>query len=255
MIEPTVIDLLNRPILALVLSLVVFWFSGLLGAWFRERHMDLDQGTRTDLTFVLGGALTLLGLIIGFTFSMAVSRYDQRKNTEAVEANAIETEYVRADFLPAADAAKIRALLKNYLEQRIIRYKIGGRQILETDDRIAQLQTDMWSALATSVASSPMAAYLGSGMNDVANSQRLSQAAWRNRIPIAAWTLMIAISIFCKLLIGLVAHGRRSFRFAVLPVALSICLFLIADIDSPLGGIITVRPENLESLVGSMHSQ
>ena len=92
-------------------------------------------------------------------------------------------------------------------------------------------------------------------MNDVVNSQRLSQAAWRNRIPIAAWTLLITISIFCNLLIGYVAHGRPAFRFLVLPIALSISLFLIADIDSPLGGVIQVRPENLDSLAESLHLQ
>ena len=57
------------------------------------------------LIAVLAATLTLLGLIIGFSFSMAISRYDQRKNYEEAEANAIGTEYVRADLLPAADAA------------------------------------------------------------------------------------------------------------------------------------------------------
>ena len=58
--------------------------------------------------------LTLLGLIIGFSFSMAISRYDQRKVYEEAEANAIGTEYVRADLLPAGDAARVRALLRDY---------------------------------------------------------------------------------------------------------------------------------------------
>ena len=63
---------------------------------------------REDFGFILAATLTLLGLIIGFSFSMATSRYDQRKNYEEAEANAIGTEYVRADLLPAADAATVR---------------------------------------------------------------------------------------------------------------------------------------------------
>src|SRR6516225_1748814 len=55
-------------------------------------------------------------------------------------------------------------------------------------------------------------------------------------MPIAAWALLITISIFCNLLVGYVAHGQRTFRLLVLPVALSVSLFLIADIDSPLVG-------------------
>jgi len=92
-------------------------------------------------------------------------------------------------------------------------------------------------------------------MNDVLNSQGYTQAAWWNRIPIAAWALLMIISIFCNILVGYVAHGRSAFLFLILPIALSISLFLIADIDSPHYGIIRVAPQNLESLVESLHSQ
>jgi hypothetical protein len=95
-----------------VISLLSLWISAWVGAWFRARRRDQAEDSREDVAFILGGALTLLGLIIGFTFSMAVSRYDQRKNYEEAEANAIGTEYVRADLLPAADAARVRESLK-----------------------------------------------------------------------------------------------------------------------------------------------
>jgi hypothetical protein len=93
------------------------------------------------------------------------------------------------------------------------------------------------------------------GMNDVLNSQGYTQAAWWNRIPIAAWALLITISIFCNLLVGYVAHGRSTFLFLILPIALSISFFLIADIDSPVAGVIRVRPQNLETLAESLRSQ
>ena len=62
--------------------------------------------------------LTLLALLIGFSFSMAISLYDQRKNYEEAEANAIGTEFGRADLLPAGDSAKVRDLLRKYLDRR-----------------------------------------------------------------------------------------------------------------------------------------
>ena len=71
---------------------------------------------------VLAATLRLLAATIGFSFSMANSRYNQRKDCEAAEANAIGTEYLRAELLPAADAAKVQGLLKNYLNQRILFY-------------------------------------------------------------------------------------------------------------------------------------
>jgi hypothetical protein len=68
----------------------------------------MAEDLREDFSVILSATLTLLGLLIGFSFSMAISRYDERKNYEEAEANAIGTEYVRADLLPAADAAKVR---------------------------------------------------------------------------------------------------------------------------------------------------
>src|SRR5215469_2102169 len=102
---------MDYPYHILVASLAIFWVSSVIGYWLKERQRNLEETSREDFKFVLGGTLTLLGLIIGFTFSMAVGRYDQRKNLEEEEANAIGTEYVRADFLPAADGANVRSLL------------------------------------------------------------------------------------------------------------------------------------------------
>jgi hypothetical protein len=110
-------SLINLPRLFFVLSLVVLWFSVSLGAFFGQKVRPLQEGERGDFGVVQGTVLTLLSLLIGFTFSMALSRYDQRKNYEEAEANAIGTEYVRADLLPAPDAARVRDLLRKYLDQ------------------------------------------------------------------------------------------------------------------------------------------
>src|SRR5262249_33736388 len=164
---------MDHPLFILVVSLSTSWIAAWLGASLREKNVDREEG-RDEFMFLLGGTLTLLGLIIGFTFSMAVSRYDQRKNYEEEEANAIGTEYVRADLLLAADAANVRTLLKTYLDLRILQYRTRNSQKLrQIEAQIAQLQTQMWSAVAKpgSAQSSPVAALAVSGMNDVLNSQ------------------------------------------------------------------------------------
>jgi len=251
-------DPLDYPFLVLGVSLAMFWFAAWIGASFRAKRQTLKEDTREDFTFVLGATLTLLGLIIGFSFSMAVSRYEQRKNYEEDEANAIGTEYVRANLLPPADAAKVRDLLRSYLDQRILHYKSRRSQQLQVvDDETARLQTELWSTVATPALAQPtcVMALTLSGMNDVLNSQGYTQAAWWNRIPTGAWILLISISVFCNLLIGYAAHGRGSFILLILPITLAVSLFLISDIDSPRRGFISVRPQNLESLHESLHSQ
>jgi len=71
---------LNHPVLLFVISMPALWFGARVGAIFHNRIGKLDANMLEDFKIVLSATLTLLGLIVGFTFSMAVSRYDQRKN-------------------------------------------------------------------------------------------------------------------------------------------------------------------------------
>jgi hypothetical protein len=251
--------LLNFPSLIFVLSLLGLWLSARIGYAFRKRR-ELDEGMREDFGVISAATLTLLGLIIGFTFSMATSRYDQRKNYEEEEANAIGTEYVRADLIPAADAARVRALLSKYLDQRMLFYTTRNpNKLQQVNTATAQLQSQLWSSVAgpAHAQPTPLTALAVAGMNDVLNSQGYTQAAWWNRIPAEAWDLMFAIAICCNLLLGFGARQthKRAMLLVVLPLVVSISFFLIADLDSPRGGVIRVRPRNLESLAQSLHAQ
>ena len=233
------------PLLVFVLSLVVLWLSAQIGVFWRNRSRPLEEVERTDLATVLTATLTLLGLIIAFSFSMAVSRYDQRKNYEAEEANAIGTEHVRAALLPATHTERVRELLRQYLHQRVSFYESHDeRQLEEIDKDTTALEVELWSTVQAAAAAqpNPVMALVAQGMNDVLNTR-------------AAWCLMVAIAIFCNLLIGYGAHRRGIILFLVLPLALSTSFFLISDIDSPRGGVIRVRPQNLESLAQSLNGQ
>jgi len=205
----------------------------------------------------LGATLTLLALIIGFSFSMAIGRYDQRKDYEEAEANAIGTEYLRVELLPAASADKAKDLLRRYLDQRISFYEEPREDnVGPIDDRTAALQREMWSIVQSvaAVQPTPIVGLAAAGMNDVLNSQGYTQAAWRNRIPEAAWFLMVAIALCCCGLIGYSAHAARPSLLVILPLILSIAFFLVAEIDSPRHGVIRVYPQNLVSLAQSLRA-
>jgi hypothetical protein len=119
-----------------------------------------------------------------------------------------------------------------------------------------QLQTDLWSAVSAPAIAhpTPVFALALSGMNDVLNSQGYTQAAWLYRIPGEAWILMVVIAIISTLMIGYGSRraGANGTLLLVIPLAVSISLFLIADIDSPHRGIIRVQPVNLTSLAQSL---
>jgi hypothetical protein len=245
------------PLLLLPVSFLALWLSALIGAVGFKTLREAVASQREDFTVVQGATLTLLGLIIGFTFSMALTRYDLRKNYEEAEANAIGTEFVRAGLLPQADAAKVRGLLLSYVEQRILFYTVrDDKELEQINARTAKLQNDLWSAIqAPALAQpTPVMALVVTGMNDVLNSQGYTQAAWLNRIPIGAWHLMSVMALVATLLIGLGARDARKGQglFIVLALVISVAFFLIADIDSPRRGVIHVSPQNLQLLQQSL---
>jgi hypothetical protein len=246
----------RHPATVFVVSLIAAWLSAYVGDYWRRRRAPTEP-EENDLNVILGAALTLLGLIIGFSFSMATSRYDQRKTYEEAEANAIGTEYLRAGLMPAAEAARIRSLLKRYLDQRILFYTTADRsQLALLNTANTRLQDELWSAVRSPALAQPtaLAALVAAGMNDVLNSQGYTQAAWWNRIPVAAWALMLLIGMCCNMLLGysgLPRDGRRR-ELVVLPLIVAVAFFLIADLDSPRGGLIRVQPQNLLALSGSL---
>lgn len=250
-------DLTHYPVLVFAVAFVSLSLASATGAWLRRRSPSVVTEQKEDLGVILAATLTLLALIIGFSFSMATNRYDQRKNFEEAEANAIGTEILRADLIPAADAANVRRLLGEYLDQRIQFYTNTDDTVrARIDQRTGQLEADLWAAVRGPAAAqpTPVAALVLAGMNDVINSQGYTQAAYWNRIPTAAWFLMAAIALCSNLLFGYQsrdgnAAGKLQF---VLPFVVSIAFLLIADIDAPRHGLIEVRPQNLESLAKSL---
>jgi hypothetical protein len=248
---------LNYPLLVLAVSLVAQWLASYVGDVLRRRSRGLTAEEREDFDIVRTGTFTLLGLIIAFSFSMAVNRYDQRKNYEAAEANAIGTEYARADLLPAEQADAVRQLLRAYLNERIAFYLAREAREEQLHAATVKLQADLWAAVAQVGARQPTAvtALAVAGMNEVLNSEGYTNASWRNRIPFSAWILMGLMAICSNLLIGYGERRTSAVTILVLPVIISISLFLIADIDSPRGGVIRVLPQNLMSLTSVISDQ
>jgi len=246
-----------HPAILFIVLVGLFVASVAFGAFVLRRIAMLGDDERDDFNIVTTATLTLLALLIGFSLSMAVNRYDQRKNLEEAEANAIGTEYARADLASTPLANQIKAALVRYVQLRLDEYDTRDRQELARLDRdTAALQAQLWQ-LAVQVAReqpTPIGALVTAGMNDVLNSQDYSQAARINHIPLGAWFLMILIAMFGCTVQGYGAKGRlsRGLLITILPVTVALSLALISDIDSPRGGIIRIQPQNLTRLHQSL---
>jgi hypothetical protein len=252
--------MVDYPLAVLLFSFFGLWAAILFGSSVLERWRRLEDDAKESYNMISGATLTLLGLIIAFSFSMAVGRYDQRKNYEEEEANAIGTEYVRAELLAAADAERVKSLLRSYLDQRIQWYGTRDLELVrQIDARTARIQNDMWAAVSKAATAEPTKVVMTvvvSGMNDVLNTQGYTQASWWNRIPRAAWLLMFSMAVLGCALVG---YGNRDRKHQpvltlVLPLVTSLSFFLIADIDSPRSGVIRVAPDNLIALAQSLRA-
>lgn len=243
------------PLIVFLVSLVGLWLSAQAGVYLRKKLRPVEEEERKDLATLEAATLTLLGLIVAFSFSMAISRYDQRKDYEANEANAIGTEYKRSGLLPEKDRDLVQDLLKQYLRQRVAFYESRrDAQLQEINDATDQLENQLWSTVerVAAVQPTPPIALVAVGMNTVIDNRGYTQAAWWNRIPTAAWALMTGIAILCNLLVGYGAYRTSTHLFVVLPLALAISFLLISDLDSPRGGVIRVAPHNLVSLAQTL---
>jgi len=247
----------DHPSALFLLSLVTFWLFGLGGRYAKRFLPSLRHDEQDEYKIVEGACLTLLGLIIGFCFAMSISRYDLRKTMEEAEANAIGTEWTRAELLPAPAESKLKGLLKAYADLRIAFYT-GQDQIrlAQVQAEEAKLQSDMWSIARDAAAAqpTPIVALVVAGANDVLNAQGYTLAAWRNRIPAGAWALMAIIAAACSWMLGFGSQRFNPFLLLVVPATISVSFLLIAEIDSPHGGFIRVLPINLITVAESLKS-
>jgi hypothetical protein len=246
----------NHPFYVFFLSLATLCTAVWLGGSLLRRYKRHENWVQEDFSLVQTTTLTLLGLIIGFTFSMALERYDQRIVLEEAEANAISTAYLRADLLPKTEAQEVRQLLKTYTTQRILFYTLDLDALHPVRIHTQTLQQTLWSKVAQAAVlqPDPTMALVVTSINDVLSTEGRSQGASWNQIPKPAWMLLAAIAICANLMIG---FGARKFKghqeiLLILPVVISITFFLIADIDSPRSGVIRVVPHNLNTLLQSL---
>ena len=249
--------LVGDPPVFFIVLLVLLIAAVAFGAFILRRVAPLPDDERDNFNVVQTATFTLLALVIGFSLSMAVGHYDQRKNLEEEEASAIGTEYARSDLADASVNAQIKAALVRYTRLRLEDYQTRESQELVRIGRdTTALQSELWG-LATQIARdkpTPTSATILTGMNDVLNSQDYSEAALINRIPIEAWFLMILIALFGCIVqgYGSKAKVRKGLLITVLPLTISLSLALIADIDSPRTGVIRVQPQNLARLLQSL---
>jgi hypothetical protein len=224
-------------------------------------HRAKDEARRSLIGGVQGAVLGLLALLLGFTFAMAVNRYDTRRNLVVKEANAIGTAWLRAGLLPEAHRAPVKDLLRRYLDVRL-KYEALSRdpgRLAEGLRISAELQNELWQhAEAAATTPTPITVTFITALNEVIDTDAERIAAARNQIPTGVWVLVVIVAGFgCfTTSYGSGAHGARSiFTNLSLPIMITIVITLIFDLTHSRQGVIGISQQSLIDLQTSIQSK
>jgi hypothetical protein len=242
---------------------IVLLAAAELGFRFGVRlHRTKDQARKDQLGGIQGAMLGLLALLLGFTFAMAVNRYDSRRELVLQEANAIGTTFLRAAFLPSAHQADVEKLLRRYVDVRLDFFRAGEDKVVQVDaeQKAAQLQRELWThaVAAGKEIPTPITATFITALNDTIDLETTRLNALRSHVPGAVWLLVLAVAICgcCASGYGTGASGVRSaFPNVVLPLLIAVVITLIADLDRPRGGLIGISQQPLLDLKESFQTK
>lgn len=243
--------------LVLLLVGAILFLATEFGYRIGKRHTPERRKIYQPQSGVLQGALLgLLGLLLGFTFAMAVGRYDSRKQLVLDEANAIGTAWLRAALLSDSARESIRVNLVDYVAARLegAHAEGGSPGYAEQMARSERNQAAMWrTAVAESKAyNTPSTALFTSALNDLIDLDSKRQAALRNHVPGSVWLLLILVSsTVCwttGYTTGLGESGRHALSMIILPILLSVVIMIISDLDNPQRGLIKVSQQSMIDL-------
>lgn len=205
-----------------------------------------------------GAILGLLGLLLGFSFAMAVGRYETRFTLVVEEANSIGTTWLRADFLPEQHKLEVKKLLLRYTELRVkskgMRDKSKVSELVKESD---DLQQSLWAQAVAAAKESPGPIIMGfiTSLNQTIDLQSSRLAARDHHVPGGVWLLLLIVA-GCGCWIGSFGGGkgghRSSFNQIMFPLLIAIVITLISDIDQSQKGLIHVSQKPIEDLYKSM---
>ena len=192
-----------------------------------------------------GAVLTLLGLLLGFTFAMAVSRHDTRRELVVQEANSILTTARRAQLLPEPQATNVGRLLREYVTLRIEAHRETqfSQRFAALRKSSVDLHECLWNEAVAAPAkqTSPITASFIASLSETIDSEATRIAAKRNHVPRAVWLLLLCVAASGLWLTGWkagIARGHPVLARFLFPLLIAIVLALITDIDTQRGGLI-----------------
>lgn len=243
--------------IGIALLIVVGLFGSVGLGMYLGRRSSRDAAESQQFGIIQGAILALLGLLLGFSFSGAMSRFSARQDIIVAEANAVGTAYLRADLFPDAHRSALRSLLREYTDARLELFaRVDRDESAEVLARLTQLQARLWSASVAAVREKPefTVALLGP-VNEVIDLLAVRNAAAARHLPGLVFWSIVACAMTSLALVGFaIARSDRRLRASgiVLGVLISATLWITLDLDFPRAGLIRITDTPLRDLRASL---
>jgi hypothetical protein len=243
----------NELMIALVV-IILLLLATEVGYRFGDRvPPGLTDSAKSPVLGISGALFGLLALLLGFTFSMSLNRFEQRKQLVLQEANAIGTTYLRAGLLPEPDRSAVVGLLRSYVDVRLDFYNLRDdrAQFKNVVDRSEKLQHDLWSHAVAVVPKNDPPVTTGlfiESLNDVIDLHSTRLAAMKNHVPEIVLMLLFLVAIMAALLVGYgcgLMKRRHTFSTTTMALLIALVITVIIDLDRPSRGLIRVSQESM----------
>ncbi len=212
-----------------------------------------EAETPAPVGTIVGSTLGLLAFMLAFSFSLAASRFDARRQTVVEESNCIGTTYLRAGLLPEPHAKEVRNLLRQYIDSRL--------EVAQTGDvnlalrRADELHLQLWKeaeAVGKAQQESIVVGLFIESLNETidVHSKRVL-VGLRSRLPVVLWLALFVLTAVSMMGVGYneaISKSKRSPAIFLFVLGFLTVNTLIVDLDRPLDGFITVNQEAMSDL-------
>jgi hypothetical protein len=229
----------------------------------KKARTKVDEVMRERITIFESAVLGVLGLLLGFTMSMAVARFDLRRQLVMEEANAIDTAWHRSQILPAPENQEFAGILRKYVDQRLLNAaEKDDNRLPEKREAAERLQDELWSratGFAMTDQRSVPAGLLMESLNQMIDMEAARWAAFATHVP---ESVMLGNLVLALLSITMIGYGfgligkRHMFSTVMLAISISGVLMVITDLDRPREGFIKISQQpmiDVQKLINKSH--
>lgn len=240
-------------------TLLLLIISVEIGYWIGLRvHIEMTPAMKTQISTIQTAILTIFTFLLGFTFAMALSRFDNRKQMVVKESNAIGTAVLRSQLLPENQRERMMELFKEYVK---VEFEITSTAYISDEDKLElnkkarTLQTQMWNEAFEATESNPLSVPAGlfaTAINQLIDVKTERDIAISNHVP---EIVLIGLLLFASLAIGILGYGNglaathARYPVIILCIVITISFILIIDLDRPNRGLTTVSQKSMVDLM------